>query len=857
MNKKLKIKVQRPWIGYCGSTVQQNYAEELSHGYLLWDIKNKDDFDVTFRELPNPQPYVTVDWGGDVESTLCVARSLPKGSRFRVRANELITQKDAVELATSLRKDLGATEVTFKIDQAVQQQQRLATDLALIDRGDLRNVDVLVKLLRDFHETVPVDEEEWQAVHEQVASYAARVADDGLARGTKWTLKHLQFDNVFSYGDGNVINFGALSGIVGIFGPNRAGKSSIPGTIMYSLFNATDRGSVKNLHICNVRKPYCYSRAIFEVNGIDYVIERQTTKNENRRGDVNASTSLNFFRLDDGEAIDLAGEQRADTDKLVRQMIGTYDDFLLTSLAAQGDMNQYIQQGSSKRRQALVKFLDLDVFDQMYDFAKTDVNTMRALLKQLPDKNWEAELAINQLETKKCDEQIEEKVFKLSEAHEKLSALRAELAVHRDVVPVSTVQVDQHHARVLQLERKLTERQQRLESLGVEIASLQVASVGPADEEDIGVLQQRLQGFHAVRSKVQTSQHKYERFSSDLKQQRRTLKILDEVPCGDMFPTCKFIKDAHAARQTISDKETQINQLEADLKRVKDELAVHGEGQQLSARIEELRQLEQARHAAAIHASGLQVERVKEESSLTAIIEELEVARARLAELEEAVSNEENIEVVGLRSEIDRLQINMTSIDREKLSLASRRGVLQSEMEVLNREMSNYSKALKQLKIYELVASGFSRKGVPSAVLSLQLPLINAEIVKILNGIVDFTVELECDDDNDQLEMYINYGDSRRIIELGSGMEKMIWSIALRTALISVSTLPKSDIFIIDEGFGALDDGGIEACSRLLESLKKYFRVVMVITHVDSIKDIVDHVLEITKNEKDAKVVCS
>jgi exonuclease SbcC len=135
------------------------------------------------------------------------------------------------------------------------------------------------------------------------------------------------------------------------------------------------------------------------------------------------------------------------------------------------------------------------------------------------------------------------------------------------------------------------------------------------------------------------------------------------------------------------------------------------------------------------------------------------------------------------------------------------------------------------------------------------MPAINAEINKILSGIVDFTVELEIDDDSDSMEVYINYGDSRRIIELGSGMEKMISSIAIRAALINVSSLPKTDMFIIDEGFGALDDTGVESCNRLLSSLKRYFKTIIVITHVDGVKDAADIVVEITKNEKDSRVI--
>ena len=80
-------------------------------------------------------------------------------------------------------------------------------------------------------------------------------------------------------------------------------------------------------------------------------------------------------------------------------------------------------------------------------------------------------------------------------------------------------------------------------------------------------------------------------------------------------------------------------------------------------------------------------------------------------------------------------------------------------------------------------------------------------------------------------------------------------SLAIRVALINISSLPKTDLLVIDEGFGALDDTNIEACSRLLDSLKKWFKNIMIISHVDAVKDAVDNVLEITQFEKNARVI--
>jgi exonuclease SbcC len=153
-----------------------------------------------------------------------------------------------------------------------------------------------------------------------------------------------------------------------------------------------------------------------------------------------------------------------------------------------------------------------------------------------------------------------------------------------------------------------------------------------------------------------------------------------------------------------------------------------------------------------------------------------------------------------------------------------------------------------------MIAQAFSRRGIPVQIIHSLLPKINDEIAKILSGVVGFAVELEADLESNAMDIYINYGDSRRIIELGSGMEKMMSSLAIRVALINCSTLPKTNMLMIDEGFGALDETNLEACGKLLQSLKKWFKNILIISHIDAIKDIVDNTIEITKKGVDSHV---
>ena len=47
---------------------------------------------------------------------------------------------------------------------------------------------------------------------------------------------------------------------------------------------------------------------------------------------------------------------------------------------------------------------------------------------------------------------------------------------------------------------------------------------------------------------------------------------------------------------------------------------------------------------------------------------------------------------------------------------------------------------------------------------------------------------------------------------------------------------------MIDEGFGALDETNLEACNRLLVSLKKWFKNIIIISHKNDVVKICDKI---------------
>jgi len=126
--------------------------------------------------------------------------------------------------------------------------------------------------------------------------------------------------------------------------------------------------------------------------------------------------------------------------------------------------------------------------------------------------------------------------------------------------------------------------------------------------------------------------------------------------------------------------------------------------------------------------------------------------------------------------------------------------------------------------------------------------VINQEVAKVLANIVDFEVFFE--DDGKKLDIFIKHPRFEgRPIELGSGAEKTIAAMAIRLALLNVSNLPKGDVFILDEPGTALDENNLEGFVRIIDLVKSYFKTVVLISHLDSLKDCVDTQIVIDKKD--------
>ena len=204
-------------------------------------------------------------------------------------------------------------------------------------------------------------------------------------------------------------------------------------------------------------------------------------------------------------------------------------------------------------------------------------------------------------------------------------------------------------------------------------------------------------------------------------------------------------------------------------------------------------------------------------------------------------------EIVDVRSDLDKVKQIIKNNNADILSLNGKISALQNQKETIEDRIQEVKDLEEQSKLYQFYLNALSKDGVSYELIEKSLPMIEGEVNNILGQIVDFGMQLEIDGKN--INAYLVYGDQRWSLEMCSGMERFISGLAIRVALINVCNLPRPNFLVIDEGFGTLDSENLQSLFMLFTYLKTQFDFVMIISHIDSMRDVVDGLVEIKKEK--------
>jgi DNA repair exonuclease SbcCD ATPase subunit len=159
-------------------------------------------------------------------------------------------------------------------------------------------------------------------------------------------------------------------------------------------------------------------------------------------------------------------------------------------------------------------------------------------------------------------------------------------------------------------------------------------------------------------------------------------------------------------------------------------------------------------------------------------------------------------------------------------------------------------------KIYKMYLESYGKNGVSKIIMKTMMPLINSELQRLMEDSCYFKLEVRINDKSEVEFMQVDNGSGiEKLMTSGSGYEKTIASLALRSVLSKVCSLPKPNVVVFDEVFGKISNDNLEMVSEFFIKIKDYFEKIFVITHNPMVSQWADTIVKIQKENNISKVM--
>ena len=846
-------------IAYSGSLLQQNFGELPEKGYLLWDVKRGEKPKSKFIRVSSDYGYRTIRFSSDdPEKDIGQLTDVPKHLWLRLlfeKQYEVSDVERATELARKQFKPLRLNRSLFP--EKVSQVGGLVSQAS-----DYADHAVQKELFRKyFVNESPETVASVLAVHDEVSSV---VSQGDRLFSIKWMPRMMKWSNTFSFGEDNYVDFGDLRGITGVFGKNFSGKSSILDTLLYLLYNNTLR-TTRGIDVINVEKDHCAGVFEFSVDGEIFRIRRTTKRKKD--GGAEGKVSFEVFRSGDWE--NLSGINAAETENKIQQYVGNINDFTTTTFSPQGFITKFIDDEKRSRKDLLSKFIGLDVFDTLHETAKERAKDLESKVK-LFEKSHDDEklIELQMCENKErenlviVEQEIVQVTEKLAKTDEELAVLKEQVIRIEDSLLGLTGEgirggIANLRRKKQEIEIKIKNLQDVLEKNRQSLIDLDDQIISESEIDKIPALKKQIENLRIEVQKLKSDAAALEANRTNGRRKIEVLNLHDWFETTNVCRQCTFLKDAFLARDYIPEMERQLEGLREE---ERDKIS---EGRLLSSNLDILEKVE----TLARNRNILRLKIEKDEEVLVGCDAQMEAIAVKLTDQERLLTKMNEIEknsdlrdLIEKKSKIkSQISTSLSQLNRNMLTVREELVKARTLREEIESRIREYRRSRIEVEAYRKFIAATHRDGISYQVVSMYLPLINRELNVILENVVDFSVALEMDEAKTKRElvMYISRSDEdRRYLELASGMEKTIASIALRAALSNITLMPRCDMLVIDEGFGVLDPENLSGLSDLFIHLRTLFPLIIIISHIEGMSDICDNVIMVERNNGESKIVC-
>ena len=832
-------------IAYCGSLVQQNHGEEIGKGYLLWDVPKRTS---EYIEIPNDYGYYTVVIeNGKLPNDL---DNLPKRARLRAKV--------ANTSGTELKKCLAVIQHKYGIKEVVVHRTDILKDRVRdgnkLDLGDVNNPDFQYEMIEEYlNNNFLIDNETLKKIKDINGELNGSLPIDNITKNVDWKLKRFEFDNMFSYGEDNVVDFTKLSGVVGLFAANASGKSSLLDALCFCLFDTSTRTYTAS-SVLNNKKSSFKCKLLFEVNGQDYIVERIAKKQRNGHVKVN----VDFYTHDDsGEVISLNGDQRRTTNNNIKQVVGTFEDFILTTLSAQNANTVFIDKTQKERKELLAQFMGLGVFDKLYTLANEEISEVQAVLRNFSKTNYDEQLADVETNIDVLSDNLKDKRKEYKAIEKDVNILQKDiLKLNKKIKPIDETVTD---INLLQSELKDNQElhkqtqtlfQEALHKIS-HIESTKTMTMNQLEEFKNENILQKYNELESFRYDFDKTDTEIDKLKEEVQRKLDKIRKLGDLEYDPECEYCMnnvFVKDARETKKLLQDDKLQSDKLiskKNDLdSKIKDLGEVEKKKEQFDKCEELFEQLNNDLSSVETNRDHLG-EKLVYIDEKNVIVEE-NITKYYEQEKDVVHNNKVKKDIAKQEVELDMTTTYLKSADKNVKETEIELKVSENQKKEIIKIIEEVQELEEKNVAYRYYLEAVKRDGVPYELISKALPAIENEVNNILSQLVDFTMTFDMDGKN--INNYIVYdNDNTWPLDLSSGMERFISSLAIRVGLINVSNLPRGNFLAIDEGWGTMDSENLNSVYNLFQYLKTQFQFTLIVSHIDSMRDAVDTLLEIKK----------
>jgi DNA repair exonuclease SbcCD ATPase subunit len=571
-----------------------------------------------------------------------------------------------------------------------------------------------------------------------------------------------------------------------------------------------------------------------EIDGDEYIIERKLSRKQSKSGEYKVSSNLLFYKiLADGTQENLEGEQRRETDKLIVDTIGSYDDFMLTIVATSKNLEDLVETKPTHRGRLLTKFIGLEVIEKKEEINKSLMSDFKSNMRSNIYNTKELELEIedfknniseNRITNKENDKILNEKIEKLKEAQEKKEDLLGKRYSIDD--EIKKVNPETLKKEIDGLTKKGVTLKDELDEINKKISEIPKFSYDEDVHEEYRTEEKNLL---VEKNGIESSIKTVEKLIKDLKE-------------GEICPTCKRALDEVDHSSEIKENEKLLKLKEKELKsigtkieKICDKLNKISDEKKNSDSYDKL---SLSKDKTEIEIDRMRVD-YREKTSLLKDYERNSTFIDENRKLESKILGYNQL-IEILETEKDNIKTKIQNINNDTTNKEEKITENTNLIEQIKREE-------EVLKIFDVYNRMIGKNGISKLVLSSVIPIINHELNRLLDEVCDFEIQLEMNDKN-EVDFLLIKNDVIKKLKSGSGLETTLASLALRSVLGRVSTLPKPNTIVFDEVLGKVANINLDQVKIFFDKIKKMYEIIFLISHNPIVQDWADKIITIEKN---------